>query len=81
MRTTIDRAGHLVVPKTLRDRVGLGNGGVVEVVERDGVLEIHPVPADIELRDGDDGPVADPVGHLPSLTDEHVRSTLERQRR
>lgn len=81
MRTTIDRAGRLVVPKTLRDRLALGNGGVVDVVERDGVLEIHPVPADLEVRDDGDGPVAHPVGDLPPLTDEDVRSTLERQRR
>jgi len=27
MRTTIDRAGRLVIPRPLRDRVGLAGGG------------------------------------------------------
>lgn len=81
MRTTIDGAGRLVVPKTLRDRLALGHGGVVDVVERDGVLEIHPVPATVEVRAGEDGPVAHAVDDLPPLTDDDVRSTIERQRR
>ena len=70
-----------MVPKRLRDRLALGDGGEVEVVERDGVLEIHPVPADVEVRHDEDGPVAHPVGDLPPLTDEDVRRTLDQQRR
>ena len=81
MRTTIDRAGRLVVPKALRDRVSLGDGGTVEVLERDGVLEIHPVPAAVELRAGGGGPVAHAVDPLPPLTDDDVRGTLEHLRR
>ena len=81
MRTTIDRAGRLVVPKPLRDRLALGDGGEVEVVERDGVIEIRPAPADVELRDGEGGPVAHPVGDLPLLTDDDVRRAVDQQRR
>ncbi len=81
MRTTIDRAGRLVVPKKLRDRLALGQGGVVDVVERDGVLEIHPVSASVEVRSGDGGPVAHAVEGLPPLTDNDVRGTLEHLRR
>lgn len=81
MRTTIDRAGRLVVPKKLRDRLALGQGGVVDVVEREGVLEIHPVPASVEVRPGDGGPVAHALEPLPPLTDDAVRSALEHLRR
>jgi AbrB family looped-hinge helix DNA binding protein len=31
MRTTIDKAGRLVIPRSLRNRVGLGGGGEVEL--------------------------------------------------
>jgi AbrB family looped-hinge helix DNA binding protein len=41
MRTTIDKAGRLVVPKVLRDQIGLGPGPVDLVV--DGVaIRIEP---------------------------------------
>jgi AbrB family looped-hinge helix DNA binding protein len=81
MRTTIDRAGRLVVPKKLRDRLALGLGGEVEVIERDGVLEIHPVPAAVEVRPGEGGPVAHAMEALPPLTDDDVRGTLDHLRR
>ena len=81
MRTTIDRAGRLVVPKKLRDRLALGHGGEVDVFERDGVLEIHPLPASVEVRSGGGGPVAHAIEALPPLTDDDVRGTLEHLRR
>ena len=43
MRTTIDRAGRLVIPRSLRDRIGLANGGEVDL-ELDGAsVRIAPV--------------------------------------
>ena len=43
MRTTIDKAGRLVIPRAFRDRIGLANGGEVEV-ELDGAgVRIEPV--------------------------------------
>ena len=43
MRTTIDKAGRLVIPRTLRDRIGLVGGGEVEL-ELDGSgVRIEPV--------------------------------------
>lgn len=81
MKTTIDGAGRLVVPKKLRDRLALGAGGIVEVLERDGVIEIHPVPAAVRVVTAKGGPVAQPVDALPPLTDQDVRDTLEHLRR
>lgn len=81
MLTTIDSAGRLVVPKELREALGLSGGDSVEIRERDGRIEIEPLatPMTLERRSG--GPVAVPDIELPPLTDEIVRATLERTRR
>ncbi|MBA2531451.1 MAG: AbrB/MazE/SpoVT family DNA-binding domain-containing protein [Nocardioidaceae bacterium] len=52
MRTTIDKAGRLVIPKELRDRIGLQPGEVD--VEVDGAaVRVEPVASDrVEERDG-----------------------------
>lgn len=42
MRTTIDKAGRLVVPKALRDRLGL-HSGVVEITADGASLRVEPV--------------------------------------
>lgn len=51
MRVTIDKAGRLVIPKPLRDRLGLVPGEV-EVVADGAALRVEPVPSD-ELSDED----------------------------
>ncbi len=81
MRTTIDRAGRLVVPKQLRERLALRSGGEVDIDERDGVLEIRPVSTVVELTMVDGRPVAEARNEVPALTDEDVRVTVERLRR
>jgi AbrB family looped-hinge helix DNA binding protein len=42
MRTTIDKAGRLVIPKALRDRLGL-RPGEVEVSADGAALRVEPV--------------------------------------
>jgi AbrB family looped-hinge helix DNA binding protein len=81
MRTTIDRAGRLVIPKALRDRLQLADGAEVDVDERDGLIEVRPVPAAVRIVETDDGPVAQPIEDMPVLTDAMVRETLDRVRR
>ena len=43
MRTTIDKAGRLVIPRPLRDRVGLAGGGEVELELDGAAIRIEPV--------------------------------------
>jgi AbrB family looped-hinge helix DNA binding protein len=81
MKTTIDAAGRVVVPKVLRERLGLAGGRTVEIREREGRLEIEPAPTPMSLVKRRGGLVAVPSRKLPPLTDEIVRETLEQTRR
>ena len=80
MRSTIDGAGRIVIPKALRDRLDLRPGQPLEVVERDGRIEIGPAPTAVSLIERDGLLAAVPDAQLPPLTDEMVRSTLEHTR-
>jgi len=81
MISTIDSAGRLVIPKSMRDRLGLTGGQFVEIREREGTIEIEPAATPMKLIQGEDGPIVVPDEKLPPLTDETVRSTIERTRR
>jgi AbrB family looped-hinge helix DNA binding protein len=81
MLTTIDAAGRLVIPKRIRDRIGLHGNEQVEITERDGRIEIEPAPTDVELVRTGSVLVARPARSLPVLTDEIVRETVDRVRR
>ncbi|WP_070890971.1 AbrB/MazE/SpoVT family DNA-binding domain-containing protein [Mycobacterium tuberculosis] len=81
MRTTIDVAGRLVIPKRIRERLGLRGNDQVEITERDGRIEIEPAPTGVELVREGSVLVARPERPLPPLIDEIVRETLDRTRR
>jgi AbrB family looped-hinge helix DNA binding protein len=69
MRATIDQAGRLVIPKALRDIVGLVPGEVE--VSADGAgLHIEPLADDV--LDDEDGLLVIPAGDVP-VSDELVR--------
>lgn len=71
----------MVIPKAIRDRLGLGPGTVVEVAEHGGHVEIAPAEAPIRLVEVEGVLVARSAEELPPLTDEIVRETLEQARR
>lgn len=69
MRTTIDKAGRIVLPKALRDQVGIVPGEV-EVVAQGAGLVIEPITTS-EL-DEVDGVLVLPHGGV-TLTVEQIR--------
>ncbi len=81
MKTTLDSAGRIVVPKALRQALGLKAGQALDVRAGDGRLEIEIAPTPMKLSKRGKGVVAIPDKELPPLTAEQVRETLERVRR
>lgn len=81
MRTTIDRAGRVVIPKSVRERLGLRGGEEIEIEEADGRIEITRPPRDSGLVKGRHGllvfesdPDSEPIGP------EEVREAIEQSR-
>lgn len=81
MKTTIDAAGRIVVPKALRLTLGLEPGQSLEIRAGDGRLEFEIAATSMKLRQRGKGVVAVPESALPALTADQVRDTLERVRR
>ena len=81
MKATIDNAGRLVVPKALRQALGLRAGQALEIRAGDGRLEIEIAPTPMRLKKRGKGVVAVPQDELPALTADQVRETLDRVRR
>ena len=81
MKSTIDGAGRIVVPKALRLALGLKPGQELEIRAGDGRLEIEIAPTTMRLKKRGKGVVAVPDAELPALTAEEVRDSLERVRR
>jgi AbrB family looped-hinge helix DNA binding protein len=79
MRTTIDAAGRLVIPKPLRDELGFSAGAELEVTAVDGHLEVV-MPSRVHLEQGPHGPrfVSDAGDRFSA---EDVRELIERGRR
>ncbi len=82
MKSTIDRAGRIVVPKPLRDRLGLIAGTEIEIEERGGAVEIRPRGRDVHVVEGAGGFLVLSAADCHAvLTDADVREAIEETRR
>src|SRR2546428_10561332 len=81
MKARSDPAGRIVVPKPVRQALGLKPGQPLEIRAGDGRLEIEIASTPMQLKKRGKGLVAVPDAKLPPLTAEQVRDTLERVRR
>ena len=77
MKTTIDSAGRLVIPKEIRRNSGLKPGIPLDIRWREGVIEIEPTPLPLKLTKRGRLLVAVPEKPITPLTNE----TVERIRR
>ena len=80
MRTTIDDAGRIVVPKRLRAALQLTGGDEVEITLEGERIELVPAPREVTLRKGPHGLLISDLD-LPSQGPDEVRDALERARR
>lgn len=77
MRTTIDKAGRLVIPKPLRDLLGL-RAGEVEVVADGAGLRVTPLASDRLVHRG--GRLVVAAGGV-SVDDDDVRALRDADQR
>jgi AbrB family looped-hinge helix DNA binding protein len=81
MKSAIDGAGRIVVPKALREALGIRPGQELDLQVKDGRLEIDVPATPMRLQGKRKGLTAVPLRKLPPLTIEQVRETLEQTRR
>jgi AbrB family looped-hinge helix DNA binding protein len=83
MRSTIDHAGRVVIPKAVRDSAGLRPGSELEIEYRDGRVEIEPVRKRVKLVRKSDVLVAVPQPGSPKVTADQVNRMIRdlRERR
>jgi len=81
MFATIDAGGRVVVPKDVRERLGLRPGSRIVLTEVEGHLEIAPATTPVRLEEGGGVVVAVADTELPVLTAAQVRDAIEATRR
>ena len=80
MRSTIDRAGRVVVPKPIREAANLRPGTEVEFRVQGGRVEIEPVPLTVSLQRRGSLVVAVPEADQPVMRAADVDETLAQLR-
>jgi AbrB family looped-hinge helix DNA binding protein len=79
MRTTIDKAGRVVVPKPMRDELGLTPGLELDLQVVDGHLELA-IPSRVHLQEGPHG-IRFAADTNERLNVQQLRDLIERGRR
>ena len=83
MKTTIDQAGRLVIPKDIRRESGIKPGMQLEIRWENGVIAITPAPLPVKLEPKGRLLVAVPmktISPLATETIERTRKSLRKER-
>ena len=81
MKSTMDSAGRLVIPKDIRREAGIRPGMPLDVRVREGRIEIEPAPLTVRLEKRGRFLIAVPEEQVPVLTSEDVEATRDKLRR
>ena len=81
MLATIDEGGLFVVPKDVRERLGLRPGMQVELTQINGALEITSVVTPMSVVEPNGVIVLEAERTMPTLTAEQVRDVQQATRR
>jgi AbrB family looped-hinge helix DNA binding protein len=81
MKATIDAAGRVVIPKSLREAIGLGDGGEVDIQLIDGALIVTPPTVRKRVVDRNGRATIVPDEDVTPLSDAVVRDVLDVIRR
>ena len=80
MKTTIDSAGRIVIPRDIRNAVGLTAGAMVEIDASDGVITIEPAPLRVKIVKHGRIFVAVPEENIETLSEDTVRAVRDKLR-
>jgi AbrB family looped-hinge helix DNA binding protein len=80
-KVAMDRAGRIVLPKRIRDALGLEPGVELDLLEEDGRIVLEPPAVPMRLGRRGKGVVVVPSKSLPRLRTSQVRAVLESGRR
>ncbi|MGH7821495.1 MAG: AbrB/MazE/SpoVT family DNA-binding domain-containing protein [Candidatus Binatia bacterium] len=81
MKSTMDKAGRLVIPKEIRREAGIAPGTPLEIRYRQGRIEIEPEPLPVKLEREGRLLVARPARSVEPLNADVVEATRRRLRR
>ena len=80
MTTTIDSAGRIVIPRDIRNAIGLKPGATVEISVDGGVVTIAPAPMRVKIVKRGRLHIMVPEEELEPLTEDVVRAVRDELR-
>jgi len=80
MKTTMDKAGRIVIPHAIRDKAGLTPGMELEIRFQHGQVEIEPATAAVQVVKRGRWWTAESSSEGEPLTSEIVRHTIRQLR-
>jgi AbrB family looped-hinge helix DNA binding protein len=80
MKTRIDRNGRVVIPKSIRDRLGLGPGTEFDVDHQDGTIELHRRGPKVIVAEKNGRAVLTTTEPVPPMTDDELFRLIDESR-